>query len=167
MFLISLFNITKILIIILCIVSFDFDQNMYALSILAPFSQNEIHYVHDFQVKSLNLYKEKGTIFTLKTLTKDITEFLDNLDEKDNYWLSLSFHPTLEGYANEEGMKLYINDPILINKDSSPLLLTNFIMNRLFIMVDIFYLDESVINLDNLNSTTPIIIAKYTEIELH
>jgi len=35
-------------------------------------------------------------------------------------------------------------------------------MNRLFIMVDMYYLDDSIINCDN-----PVIIAKYTEIELH
>jgi hypothetical protein len=56
---------------------------------------------------------------------------------------------------------MYISDPILINRDSNPLLLTKFIMNRLNLMTDLYYLDDSIIN-----SSDPVIIVKYTEIKL-
>jgi hypothetical protein len=128
---------------------------------LIPFYPDKIHYVHDFQVKSLNYYEEKSSIFVLNKLITDITNFLENLNDADNFWLSLSFYPDIAGYANDEGIKLYISDPILINRDSCPLLLSKFIMNRLNIMIDFYYLDDSIINNDN-----PVIIAKYTEIEL-
>jgi len=59
-------------------------------------------------------------------------------------------------------MQIYICDPILINKDSSPLLLTQFINDRLNVMIDFYYLDDSIIN-----SKDSIIIVKFTEIELH
>lgn len=139
----------------------DWNQNIYLLCILTPFCQDKIHYVHDFQIKSLNFYEEKGTIFVLNKLTTDITDFLNNLNENDNYWLSLSFYPDINGYANNEGLKLYISDPILINRDSCPLLLTKYIMNRLNLMIDFYYLDDSIIN-----SANPVITVKYTEIEL-
>jgi len=62
----------------------------------------------------------------------------------------------------EDGLKLYISDPILINKDSSPFLLTQFILHRLNVMIDFYYLDDSIIN-----SEDPVIIVKFTEIELN
>jgi hypothetical protein len=58
-------------------------------------------------------------------------------------------------------MQLFISDPILINKDSDPLLLTQFIMDRLNRMIDFYYLDDSIIN-----NNDGIIIIKFTEIEL-
>jgi hypothetical protein len=70
----------------------------------------------------------------------------------------LTFHPDILGYNIDDGIKLFISDPILINKDSSPLLLTQFIMNRLNIMIDLYYLDDSIIN-----SKDSIIVVKFTE----
>jgi hypothetical protein len=58
-------------------------------------------------------------------------------------------------------MQLFISDPILINKDSSSILLTQFIMDRLHIMIDFYYLDDSIIN-----NNDSIIVVKFTEIEL-
>lgn len=62
----------------------------------------------------------------------------------------------------DDALKLYISDPILINKDSSPLLLTQFINHKLNVMIDFYYLDDSIIN-----SKDPVIIVKFTEIELN
>jgi hypothetical protein len=58
-------------------------------------------------------------------------------------------------------MQLFISDPILINKESNPLLLTQFIMDRLHKMIDFYYLDDSIIN-----NNDAIIIIKFTEIDL-
>jgi hypothetical protein len=58
-------------------------------------------------------------------------------------------------------MRLYICDPILVNRDSDPLLLSKFIKNRLDIMIDFYYLDDSIFD-----SEDAVIIAKFTEIEL-
>lgn len=57
---------------------------------------------------------------------------------------------------------MHICDPILINRDSCPLLLTKFIMNRLNLIIDLYYLDDSIIN-----SKDSIIIVQFTEIELN
>jgi hypothetical protein len=144
---------------ILLILYFSYkNSSIYSLSLLTPFCRDEIHFVHDFDVKSLNYYKMNGSVFYLKNLTLDITNFLDNLNETDNYWANLTFHPDILGYNIDDGIKLFISDPILINKDSSPLLLTQFIMNRLNIMIDLYYLDDSIIN-----SKDSIIVVKFTE----
>jgi hypothetical protein len=67
----------------------------------------------------------------------------------------------MTGYGLDDGMQLYIADPILINKDSSSILLTQFIENRLQLMIDFYYLDDSIFDNDE-----AIIVVKFTEIEL-
>lgn len=149
------------IIVILIVIYNNSNEIIYSSHLLPPYSWLKIDYVNDFLVKSLNYYHKKFNIFYLKNLTKDITIFLDNLNENDNYWLSLSFYPNIEAYKNDEGIKMYICDPILINRDSSPILLSKFIMNRLNLMIDLYYLDDSIFD-----SNDSVIITEYTEIEL-
>lgn len=73
----------------------------------------------------------------------------------------LFFYPDISAYKNEEGIKMNISEPILITKDSSPILLSKFIMNRLNLMIDFYYIDDSIFYYQN-----SVIIIKYTEIEL-
>ena len=157
-------NIIRVfsIIMILYITIRNIDQSIYITSLLMPFSQDKIHFVHDFDVKSIKFYDIKNSLFYLKNLTLDITNFINNLNEEDNYWISLSFYPDISVYNIDGAMQIYICDPILINKDSSPLLLTQFINDRLNVMIDFYYLDDSIIN-----SKDSIIIVKFTEIELH
>ncbi len=137
------------------------NTSIYSLSLLTPFCQNEIHFVHDFNVKSLNYREVKGSVLNLKSLTLDISDFLNSLNDTDNYWVNLSFYPDLTGYNIDEGINLSISTPILINRDSSSLLLTQFIMSRLYTMIDMYYLDDSIIN-----SNSSIIVIKFTDIEI-
>jgi hypothetical protein len=156
-------NIIRILSIIMILyLSYrNLDQTIYLTSLLIPLSKNEINYVHDFDVKSLNVYKKQGTVLYIINLTLDLTEFINNLNEDDNYWACISFYPNIGGYSIDDGMQLFLSDPILINKDSDPLLLTQFIMNKLHLMIDMYYFDDSIIN-----SQDSIIVIKFTEIEL-
>jgi len=61
------------------------NTSIYSLSLLTPFCQNEIHFVHDFNVKSLNYREVKGSVLNLKSLTLDISDFLNSLNDTDNY----------------------------------------------------------------------------------
>jgi len=157
-------HIIRIMSVILIIFTLYHNQSQFLIGsilLLPPFSLDKIHYVHDFDIKFLNFSNEKRSIFFLKNLTKDIINFLDNLSENDNYWAVLYFYPNIEGYENEEGIEMKIFKPIIINKDSCPLLLSKHIMNKLNLMIDFYYLDDSIIN-----SNDSIIIIKYTEIEI-
>jgi hypothetical protein len=58
---------------------------MYLTSLLIPISQDKIHYVHDFDVKSLDFYKPNRTVLKIHELTLDIMDFLKNLNDDDNY----------------------------------------------------------------------------------
>lgn len=139
----------------------NFDQSIYLMSLLIPLSKDKIHYVHDFEIKSLNFYQERSTILYLNDLKSDLNDFICNLDENNDFWVSISFYPDLVVYNIDDGMKLYICDPILVNRDSDPLLLSQFITTRLQRMIDFYYLDDSII--DNKDS---VLIVKFTEIEL-
>jgi hypothetical protein len=139
----------------------NLDQSIYLMSLLTPFSKDKIHYAHDFEIKSLNFYQERSTILYLNDLKSDLNDFISNLDENNDFWLSFCFYPDLAIYNIDNGMRLYICDPILVNRDSDPLLLSKFITNRLDIMIDFYYLDDSIFD-----SEDAVIIAKFTEIEL-
>jgi hypothetical protein len=156
-------NIIRILSIIMILyLSYkNLDQSMYLTSLLIPISQDKIHYVHDFDVKSLDFYKPNRTVLKINELTLDIMDFLKILNDDDNYWVSLSFYPTITGYSIDDGMQLFLSDPILINKDSSAITLTQFIMDRLQLMIDFYYLDDSIIN-----NNDGIIVVKFIKIEL-
>jgi hypothetical protein len=156
-------NIIRLIsiIMILYITIRNFDQSIYLMSLLIPLSKDKIHYVHDFEIKSLNFYQERSTILYLNDLKSDLNDFICNLDENNDFWVSISFYPDLVVYNIDDGMKLYICDPILVNRDSDPLLLSQFITTRLQRMIDFYYLDDSII--DNKDS---VLIVKFTEIEL-
>lgn len=83
------------------------------------------------------------------------------MSETDNYWINFSFLPTVHGYGSEQGINMVISDPIIVNRDSSAPLLSKFINHKLNLMVDFYYLDDSVIN-----SEESVIIIKYMEIDI-
>lgn len=86
-------NIIRLLsiLVIFYITIRNLDLSIYYSSLLMPFSQDKIDFVHDFEVKSMNFYKTKRSVFYIKNLTLDITNFINNLNENENYWVSLSF----------------------------------------------------------------------------
>jgi hypothetical protein len=73
------------IIAILVIVYNNTNESLYLFSLLTPFSVDKIHFVHDFEVKHLNIYGERKSMLLLKELTKDLTDFLDILNKSDNY----------------------------------------------------------------------------------
>jgi hypothetical protein len=79
--------ITRIMSILLFIIISYYNsiESFYLLCLLPPFSLDKIHFVHDLEVKSLNIYQEIKSMLLLKNLTRDLTIFLENLNEKDNY----------------------------------------------------------------------------------
>jgi hypothetical protein len=59
-------------------------NSIFSLSLLPPFCQDKIHYVHDFQVKSLEVYKDKKYFLFINNLTTDLITLLNNLSDTDN-----------------------------------------------------------------------------------
>ena len=101
---------------------------------MIPFSLFEINYRDSFEWK-FNSYKVKPKISYLKlqTLTKDINSLLLSLVDDSNYSMSLSFISSYKEWEKDKwgNHPLFIDDAIIVNKESDPILITHFIMENL------------------------------------
>jgi hypothetical protein len=123
-----------IIVIIFIINSLIFNNSLYTISILIPFSFFEIDFRDSFDWK-FNSFGVKPNISYLKiqTLTEDIIKLLHSLNDEENYSMGLSFISSYkEWQENKEILHpVFIENPIIVNKESDPLLITQFIMENL------------------------------------
>jgi hypothetical protein len=123
-----------IIVIIFIIISLIFNNSLYSISILIPFSTFEIDFRDSFEWKS-NSYKFKPMIsyIKLQDLTKDINLLLLSLLDDVNYSMTLSFISSYTEWEKDKrnNRPLFIGDAIIINKKSDSLLITQFIMENL------------------------------------
>ena len=134
-------------------------NSLYTMSILIPFSFFEIDFRDSFDWK-LNSYRVKPMIsyIKLQTLTKDIIKLFDSLKDDENYSMCLSYIPSYKDWKDNKDKvpPLIIDNPIIINKESDPVLITQFIMENLdkkgYFIIDWLFKDYS------LNSIDPVIL---------
>jgi len=136
-----------------------FMDSLYAMSILIPFSLFEINFRESFEWK-FNSYwvKPKISYLKLQTLTKDIDFLLLSLIDDVNYSMSLSFISSYKEWTEdkEKIQPLFINDPIIVNKESDSLLITQFIMQNL--NKKGYFITNQLINDDLINQIDPVIL---------
>jgi len=110
------------------------DNSSNSLSCLTPFCLFEINFRDSFEWK-FNSYRDKPKIsyMKLQTLTEDIIKLLDSLNDDKNYSMSLSFISSYNNWKEnkEKVYPLFINDAIIVNKESDPVLITEFIIRSL------------------------------------
>jgi DNA polymerase type B, organellar and viral len=142
-------------------------NSLYTMSISIPFSLFEIDFRDSFEWK-FNSYRVKPVIsyFKIQTLAKDIIELLNSLKDDENYSMSLSFISSYNEWQ-ENKVKidpLFIDDAIIINKESDPILITQFIMKRLddkgLFITDWLLKDSSI------NSMDPVILTVIVAIKV-
>lgn len=134
-------------------------KKFYCFSSLIPFSLFDIDFRDSFEWK-LKSYRDKPIISYLKiqSLTEDITKLLNSLNDNLNYSMSLSYISSYEKWKDnkEELHPLFVSNSIIINKESDPILITQFIMGRLngkcFFISDWLFKDRLI------NSLDPVII---------
>jgi hypothetical protein len=104
------------------------------MGILMPFSFFDIDFRESFDWE-INSYRDKSIISYLKIprLTEEIQKILSSLKDDVNYSMGLSYIPSYTKWKdNKEEIKpLFIDNPIIVNKESDPILITQFIMNTL------------------------------------
>jgi hypothetical protein len=119
---------------IIVIIFIIFKNSLYNISILIPFSLFEIDFRDSFDWE-YNSWKVKHKISYLKiqTLTKDLKELLESLNDDIDYSLGLSFISSYREWEKdkEKVHPLFINDAIIVNKESDPILITEFILKSL------------------------------------
>lgn len=111
-----------------------FMNSLYAMSILIPFSFFEIDFRDSFEWE-IKSYRDKPKISYLKiqNLTEDIIKLLNSLNDDENYSMSLSFISSYKEWkVNKKNVcPLFVDDAIIINKESDPIIITSFIMNKI------------------------------------
>jgi hypothetical protein len=109
-------------------------KSVISMSVLIPFSYFEIDFRDSFEWK-FNSYRVKAIIsyFKIQTLAKDIIELLNSLKDDSNYSMSFSFISSYNDWQDNK-VKIhptFIDNAIIINKESDPILITQFIMENL------------------------------------
>jgi hypothetical protein len=142
-------------------------NSLYTMSLLIPFSLFEINFRDSFEWK-FKSYRVKPMIsyMKLQTLTKDINLLLLSLVDDVNYSMSLSFISSYKEWEKDKRKNhpLFIDDAIIINKESDSVLITQFIIENLdkkgYFITDWLFKD------DLLNSMDPVILTVTVAINL-
>jgi hypothetical protein len=153
---------------IIVIIFIIFKNSLYNIAILIPFSLFEIDFRDSFEWK-FDSYGLKPTISYLKlqTLTKNVIELLDSLKDDANYSMSLSYISSYKEWQDNKDKvhPLFIDNPIIINKESDPIIITQFIMEKLnekaYFVTNWLFKDSSI------NSMDPVILAVTVAIKVN
>ena len=139
----------------------------YVMSISIPFSYFEVDFRNSFEWE-LKSYRDKHKISYLRiqTLTEDIIKILNSLKDDENYSMSLSFISSYKEwkYNKEIVYPLLKDNAIIINKESDPLLITQFIMKRLNDEGD--FVTDWLFNDSSINSMDPAILTVIMSINI-
>ena len=95
--------------------------------------------------------------------TNEINQFLSLLDNNVCYVITLEFIYHLITH-DSEGPSILLSKPILITKNSSSIVLSEFIKEKMDDVTDTFFLDDSLLN--DKNPETALVLIKYSTINL-
>jgi len=161
------FKVIRAMAIIFIINSLIFNNSLYSISILIPFSLFEIDFRDSFEWK-FNSFKIKPVIsyHNLQTLTKDIEHLLLSLNDDENYSMGLSFISSYKEWnSNKENIHpIFIDDAIIVNQESDPILITQFIMENLDNKG--LFISNWLFNDESLNSLDPVILTVTVPIKI-
>lgn len=118
---------------ILFIIFYESQINVVT-TILFPFSLFQIDFRDSFEWKIKKTRdKHKISYLTIQTLTQDMISLLNSLKDDENYSMSLCFISRYNKWKDnkEENPPLLIDNAIIINKESDPILISQFIMTKL------------------------------------
>jgi hypothetical protein len=114
---------------------------------ILPVSISKISYFDELDATSqIDTSSEKKLVIKHLSISNEIINFLNNLDIKENYIATIEFTPEFPEYRMDIP-KMVLSKPIMINKFSSPTVISMFILERLHLMIDCYYLDDEIINL--------------------
>lgn len=132
------------------------------LSFLMPLSIDKITFLDDPD-KTVYVTQNVETERFYSSDTMEISTFLKSLNPEANYAITLEFIPYKdipeEIIDDNDRPELLLGRPFLINKNSNPKLIATFIHQRLFDIVDYYYLDDSIIKEGNC-----LILTKYCKV---
>jgi hypothetical protein len=115
-------------------------------ALILPFSINKISYLNDYRDLGITWaieqeYEIETFIYPLKI--DKMSKFLNDLDNNSNYIGIIEFVPDLNIWLID-APNMVLSKPFLINKNSSATTITKFINERIDLMVEKFYLDDTI-----------------------
>jgi hypothetical protein len=157
------FNITKI--ISICVIIYilwsNSSESVIHSAILWPLSIYKISFPKDIKEPFIVVQEsEKEENFHVWD-NEEIKNFLKSLSNNDNYAVWMEFQPS---DLEMDVPYLLLSKPFLINKYSSTTTIEKFINEKLENMVDLFYLDNKVIQPSN---HMPGPVVKFTYYKIH
>lgn len=150
----------SIVVIIIILYYNSIDINI-ASAIILPLSISNITYFDEITKKnSVTIYSNVNKEIFHECSVDKLSKFLKTLDIDTNYIVTIEYISDISIYYLDEINKprLLLSNPFLINNFSSATLLTKFMNERLELMIDYFYLDDSVLQ------DSSIILLTYTKI---
>nr|YP_009487210.1 hypothetical protein [Russula abietina]AWB36112.1 hypothetical protein [Russula abietina] len=137
--------------------------NKLGFNSFATLSPNKINYSEEYNFQFVDKSVTRDFIIYLKdNIAIEFADFIMTLDERRFYFVSFEFYPSIYGYNHKSGITMKIMKSIIVNKDSNPYLIANYLEDQLLEMIDLYYLDDSIIQ----NDSDSCIIIKYHEIKL-
>ena len=129
-------------------------------TVLIPLSIVKISFIDEIDsliyISESNTKEERLYLWNYE----EIESFLKSLNIDDNYIVEMEFMPSDE---DMDAPQLILSKPFLINRHSSVTIIMKFINERLDKMVDVFYLDDIVIQPEIIG---PIVKLTYKKINI-
>jgi hypothetical protein len=166
--LIQLISLAFIVFIILINVkSLIFGDNLYKFAFIFPFSINKITYLDDiYSNEQPEIYYFRNSYINRFYLMdkNEVADFLFNLNNSKIYLITFEFVISWLQY-DEDSPVISLSKPILITKDSNPSLISDFILDKIRLACDNYYLDEEIMDMMT-KPEGPGVIVKYSEFRL-
>lgn len=115
--------------------------NTYLLMLLIPLSIDKVTFFDSIK-EEITLESSHSIRVLFDWTPEHISDFLKSLKDNENYIIELEFIPN---YYDWDIPRMVLSKPFLINKHSSSTTISKFINERLNIMIDTFYLDDSIL----------------------
>lgn len=138
-------------------------KNSFIFYSLIPFSVFDIDFRDAFNWKiKLSRLHPQISYLNIQNLTIDLIDLLNSLPENSNFSMGVSYISSYKEWKDKKINAIYLEDPIIVNKESDPFLITQFIMETLNKkrIIDRF-LDDDFINLAD-----PVILTVIVPIEI-
>lgn len=148
--------IVILVLIFLLIYNYNSESIFIGKSLLIPLSISKISY---FEEKEIYYVDPKFETQLLNFWESELTDFINNLEDNANYVISIEYLPEFSELISEQP-RLFLSKPILINKHSSPTLISQFIDEKLKFMIKYFNMNTNFLEISQNNSRILLIYQK-------
>ena len=127
-------------------------------------SINKITYLDQIIQNKFFVFADFHSYFLYFTDFIEVKQFLDKLEIDKIYVLTFELH--MSEFTDDDLPVITLSKPILVTKNSSPILISKFLLNQISLADENLDLNYELILQMRLNKGAPYILVKYNEINL-